>query len=64
MALVKVRVSTIMLLDFLLLVKLSRSVVNYITKRRRNGLSLGDQSYHIREKTESYVTQTFSKSNH
>jgi hypothetical protein len=29
-----------MLLDFLPLVKLKRGVFNYITKRRRNGLSL------------------------
>jgi hypothetical protein len=39
-----------------------KGVFNYITKRKRNGLSLGDQSYHVREKTGSCVTQAFSKS--
>jgi hypothetical protein len=52
----------VVLLDFLPLVKLRRGVFNYITKHRKNGLSLGDQSYHVCEKTGSYVTQTFSKS--
>jgi len=42
----------VVLLDFLPLVKL------------RNGLSLGDQSYHVCEETENCVTQAFSKSNH
>jgi hypothetical protein len=39
----------VMLLDFLLLVKLRRGVFNYITKPRKNGLTLGDQSYHVRD---------------
>jgi hypothetical protein len=51
----------VMLLDFLPLVKLKKGVLNYITKRMRNGLNLGDQSYHVCEKTESCVTQAFSK---
>jgi len=45
----------VVLLDFLPLVKLRRGVLNYITKCRRNGLNLGDQLYHVREETESYV---------
>jgi hypothetical protein len=53
----------VMLLDFLPLVKLRRGVLNYITKHRRNGLSLGDQLYHVHEKTGSCVIQAFSKSN-
>jgi len=52
----------VVLLDFLPLVNLKRGVLNYITKRRKNGLSLGDQSYHVREETRSCVTQAFSKS--
>jgi hypothetical protein len=54
----------VVLLDFLPLVKLKRSVFNYITTRKKNGLSLGDQSYHVHEKIESYVIQAFSKSSH
>jgi hypothetical protein len=53
----------VMFLDFLPLVKLRKGVLKYITKHRRNGLSLGDQSYHVREETGSCVTQAFSKSN-
>ncbi len=49
----------VVLLDFLLLVKLRRGVLNYITKCRRNGLSLGDQSYHVCEETGSCVIQAF-----
>jgi hypothetical protein len=52
----------VVLLDFIPLVKLRRGVFNYITKRRRNGLSLGDQLYHVREEIGSCVTQAFSKS--
>jgi hypothetical protein len=52
----------VVLLDFLPLVKLKRGVLNYITKRRKNGLNLGDQLYHVREETESCVTQAFFKS--
>jgi len=52
----------VMLLDFLPLVKLRKGVLNYITKRRRNGLSPCDQSYHVREETRSCVIQAFSKS--
>jgi len=51
----------VVLLDFLPLVKLRRGVLNYTTKRRKNGLSPGDQLYHVREETESCVTQAFSK---
>ncbi len=47
----------VVFLDFLPLVKLRRSVFNYMTKLRKNGLSPGDQLYHVREETESYVTQ-------
>jgi hypothetical protein len=54
----------VLFLDFLPLVKLRKGVINYITKRRRNGLNQSDQSYHVREKTESCVTQAFSKSSH
>jgi len=54
----------VMLLDFLPLVKLKKGVLNYITKHRKNGLSPGDQSYHVCEKTESCVIQIFSKSTH
>jgi len=50
-------------LDFLLLVKLKRGVFNYIIKCRRNGLSPGDQSYHVHEEIEFCVTQVFSKFN-
>jgi hypothetical protein len=53
----------VVLLDLLPLVKLKKGVLNYITKRRRNGLSLGDQSYHVREEIKSCVIQAFSKSN-
>jgi hypothetical protein len=53
----------VVLMDFLVLVKLRRGVFNYITKRRKNGLSPGDQSYHVREEIGSYVTQAFSESN-
>jgi hypothetical protein len=52
----------VVLLDFLPLVMLRRGVLNYITKRRRNGLSLGDQSHHVREETGSCLSQAFSKS--
>jgi hypothetical protein len=52
----------VVLMDFLPLVKLIRGVFNYITKRRKNGLSLSDQSYHVHEEIKSYVTQAFSKS--
>jgi hypothetical protein len=45
------------LLDFLPLVKLRKSVLNYITKRRKNGLSPGDHLYHVHEETGSFVTQ-------
>jgi len=34
-----------------------KGVLNYITKRRRNGLNLGDQSYHVREEIGSCVTK-------
>jgi len=54
----------VVLMDFLPLVKLKKGVFNYITKRRKNGLSTSDQSYHVREATGSFVTQVFSKSNH
>jgi hypothetical protein len=54
----------VVLLDFLPLVKLIRGVLNYITKCRRNGLSLGDQLYHVHEETESCVIQAFSKSSY
>jgi hypothetical protein len=47
----------VVLLNFFLLVKLRRGVLNYITKCRRNGLSPSDQSYHVHEETESCVTQ-------
>jgi len=53
-----------MLLDFFPLVKLRRGVLNYITKRRKNGLNLGDQLYHVHEKTRSRVIQAFSKSSY
>jgi len=52
----------VVLLNFLPLVKLRRGVLNYITKRRKNGLSPSDQLYHVREETGFYVTQAFSKS--
>jgi len=52
----------VVLLDFLHLIKQRKGVFNYITKRKRNGLSLGEQSYHVREEIESYVIQAFSKS--
>jgi hypothetical protein len=52
----------VVILDFLPLVKLKRGVFNYITKRRKNGLSPGDQSYHVREEIGSCVIQAFSKS--
>jgi len=52
----------VVILDSLPLVKLKRGVFNYITKHRRNGLSLGDQLYHVREETGFCVTQAFSKS--
>jgi len=52
----------VVFLDFFPLVKLRKGFFNYITKRRRNGLSLGDQSYHVREETRSCVIQAFSKS--
>jgi hypothetical protein len=52
----------VVLLDFFPLIKLRRGVLNYITKSRRNGLSLGDQLYHVREETGSCVIQGFSKS--
>ncbi len=52
----------VVFLDFLLLIKLRRGVLNYITKRKKNGLSPSDQSYHVHEETGSYVIQTFSKS--
>jgi hypothetical protein len=45
----------VVFLDVLPLVKLKRGVFNYITKCRRNGLSLGDQLYHVREETKSCV---------
>jgi hypothetical protein len=51
----------VMFLDFLPMVNLRRGVFNYITKRRKNGLSLGDQSYHVHEETGSCVTQASSK---
>jgi len=51
-------------LDFLPLVKLRRGVLNYITKCRKNGLSLGDQLYHVREEIGSCVIEAFSKSSH
>jgi len=54
----------VVLLNNLPLVKLRKGVLNYITKRRKNGLSLGDQSYHVQKETGSCVTQAFSKSNH
>jgi hypothetical protein len=41
----------VVIMDFLPLVKLRKNVLNYITKHRRNELSLGDQSYHVREET-------------
>jgi hypothetical protein len=53
----------VMLLDFLPLVKLRRGVLNYITKCKRTGLSLGDQLYHVYEDTESCVIEAFLKSN-
>jgi hypothetical protein len=46
----------VMLLDFLLLVNLRKGVLNYITKCMKNVLSLGDQSYHVREEIGSCVT--------
>jgi hypothetical protein len=49
----------VVLLDFFPLIKLKGSVLNYITKRRRNELGLSDQSYHVYEKTKFYVTQAF-----
>jgi hypothetical protein len=49
----------VVLLDFLPLIKLRKGVLNYITKHKKNGLSQGDQLYHVREKTGSYVTQAF-----
>jgi hypothetical protein len=52
----------VVLLDFLPLVKLRSVVLNYITKRKRNGLNPIDQSYYVHEGTGSCVTQTFSKS--
>ncbi len=52
----------VVLLDFLPLVKLKRGVLNYITKHRKNGLSLGDHSYHVHEEIRSCVIQTFSTS--
>jgi len=52
----------VVLLDFLLLVKLKKGVLNYITKHRKNELNPSDQSYHVREETGSCVIQTFSKS--
>ncbi len=52
----------VVLLNFFLLVKLKMGVINYITKCNRNGLNLGDLSYHVHEETGSYVTQAFSKS--
>jgi hypothetical protein len=52
---------SVVLLDFLPLVKLRRVVLNYIIKRKRNGLSLSDQLYHVREESGSCVTQAFSK---
>ncbi len=51
----------VVFLDCLPLVKLKRGVLNYITKRKKNGLNPNDQLYHVREETESYVTQAFSK---
>jgi hypothetical protein len=39
-----------------------KGVLNCIIKRKGNGLSPGDQSYHVREETGSCVTQAFSKS--
>jgi hypothetical protein len=53
----------VMLLDFFPLVKLKKGVFNYITKRMRNGLSPGDQSYNVHEEIGFCVTQAFSKSN-
>jgi hypothetical protein len=46
----------VVLMDFLLLVKLRRGVFNYIIKCKRNGLSLGDQLYHVCEEIGSCVT--------
>jgi hypothetical protein len=46
----------VVLLDFLLLVKLKKGVLNYIIKRKRNGLNLSDQLYLVREETGSCVT--------
>ncbi len=51
-----------MLLDFPPLVKLRKGVLNYITKRRRKGLSQGDQLYHVYEETRFCVIQALSKS--
>jgi hypothetical protein len=45
-------------MDFFPLVKLRRGVLNYITKHRRNGLSLGDQLYDVREETEVFPNPT------
>jgi hypothetical protein len=53
---------SVVLLDFTPLVKLRKGVLNYITKRMINGLSLGDQLYHVREETRFCVIQVFSKS--
>jgi hypothetical protein len=52
----------VVFMNFLLLVKLKRGVLNYIIKPRRNGLSLGDQLYHVHEETGSCVIQAVSKS--
>jgi len=49
----------VVFLDFLPLVKLRKGVLNYITKCRINGLNLGDQSYHVCEKTGSCVIKPF-----
>jgi len=51
-----------MLLEFLLLVKLRKGVLNYITKRKKNRLNASDQLYHVCEETASCVIQAFSKS--
>jgi hypothetical protein len=49
----------VVLLDFLPLVKLKKGVFNYITKRRRNGLSPSGRSYHVCDETDLVSLKLF-----